>query len=602
MLRSIPRPVCELLLAILQHVPTVLGTALRYPLVARLSKRCGQCVAVHGGVHLRGLANIEFGDHVSIHPMSYIEGAGGLSIGSNVSVAHGVSIMTTEHDFSIPGIPTRDAPVLAQRVDVGDDVWIGCGARVLGGVTLGEGAVVGAGAVVTKSASPRSVVAGVPARVVREETKAAPLASRPSTVESPVHAIKSSPPSVLASRRPRVCYVITSPASTKLLRGQLASLRKRGFDVDLVCSPGRDLEAYGQLEGVRVHALPMQREINLVADLRALMQLVRLLRATRPDVVNASTPKAGLLGMLAARLAGVPVRIYVLRGLRLEATARLKRKLLASTERIASKCSDRVVCVSESLRDAYLRLGLTSAKKVAVIGAGSSNGVEVDAFACRDSDVGRRRREQIRRELKISDDAVVYGAVGRLNRDKGIVDLLLAFERVSQRLPNIRLLLVGDFEAGDPLPSAIREQIATDDRILQTGFVADAKPYYYAMDALVHASVREGFPNVVLEAAAAELPTIGRRVTGVVDAIADGATGLVVDPVGPLPLAEGMFRYGSDQALACRHGSAGRRRVETEFLPQAVWDGLADLYAELLTAKSLPAPVALWPPADRAVA
>jgi acetyltransferase-like isoleucine patch superfamily enzyme len=169
----LPRTMCELLLALVRHVPTLLGVALRYMLVARLAKRCGRCVAVFEGVYLRGLATTEFGDNVSIHPMCYVEGQGGLRIGSDASIAHGASILTVEHDFALPGVATRDAPLRPGRVEIGDDVWLGCGARVLAGVTIGPGAVIGAGAVVTRPAPAGCVAAGVPARVVRVHTKSA---------------------------------------------------------------------------------------------------------------------------------------------------------------------------------------------------------------------------------------------------------------------------------------------------------------------------------------------------------------------------------------------------------------------------------------------
>lgn len=171
LLRALPRSICNLLLLAARHMPTFAGVALRYMLVVRLAKKCGRCVAVFEGVYLRGLAEIEFGDNVSVHPMAYIEGAGGISIGSDVSIAHGVTIMSVEHDFSEPGLPTRDSPLQYAPVHIGDDVWLGAGVRVLGGVRIASGAVVGAGAVVTHDIPTQCVAAGVPARIIRERTK-----------------------------------------------------------------------------------------------------------------------------------------------------------------------------------------------------------------------------------------------------------------------------------------------------------------------------------------------------------------------------------------------------------------------------------------------
>jgi acetyltransferase-like isoleucine patch superfamily enzyme len=163
----LPRGVASVLFTLLRLMPTRLGVAARYVVVRRLAKYCGDCVAVHDGVYLFRLDNAAFGDNVSVHPMCYLDATGGLTIGNDVSIAHGASILTTEHDYTQPGVMIRDAPVTRAAVTIGDDVWIGAGARILAGVTIGAHAVVGAGAVVTRDVAARQVVAGVPARVLK---------------------------------------------------------------------------------------------------------------------------------------------------------------------------------------------------------------------------------------------------------------------------------------------------------------------------------------------------------------------------------------------------------------------------------------------------
>jgi len=166
-LRCVPRSACEVLFALTRNVPTKMGMALRYIFVARLARRCGECVSVHEGVYLLHLENAEFGDHISIHPLCYLDAYGGLLIGSHVSIAHNATLMTTEHDFMLEGVATRDAPVHSAPVELGDNVWVGCGARILAGISIGEGAVIGAGAVVTHDVPAATVAAGVPARVLK---------------------------------------------------------------------------------------------------------------------------------------------------------------------------------------------------------------------------------------------------------------------------------------------------------------------------------------------------------------------------------------------------------------------------------------------------
>lgn len=163
----IPRRACEAALVLLRNFPGFLGLGLRYVLLARLAKQCGQCVAVFEGVHLKSLHSISFGNNVSIHCMTYLDGQGSVTIGDDVSIAHGVSILSFEHDFTLEGVMTRDAPLVPSPVVIGDNVWIGCGVRILSGVSIGSGTVVGAGSVVAKSLGESIVAAGIPAREIK---------------------------------------------------------------------------------------------------------------------------------------------------------------------------------------------------------------------------------------------------------------------------------------------------------------------------------------------------------------------------------------------------------------------------------------------------
>jgi len=167
LLALLPRGVARLLMTLARPVPTRVGIALRYVLIRRLARRCGDCVAIHENVFLFRLERAEFGDNVSVHPMCYLEATGGLTIGSDVSIAHATTLLTTEHDYTRPGVTIRDAPVIEAPVKVGNDVWIGAGARILAGVRIGDHAVVGAGAVVTRDVPSMQVAAGVPARVLK---------------------------------------------------------------------------------------------------------------------------------------------------------------------------------------------------------------------------------------------------------------------------------------------------------------------------------------------------------------------------------------------------------------------------------------------------
>lgn len=382
--------------------------------------------------------------------------------------------------------------------------------------------------------------------------------------------------------RPTVLYCVTVPLSAwTLLRGQLAYFRKQGYDVHLACAPGPALADVAEREGVTVHELPMDREASsLMRDLRSLAAMSSLMRRIRPDVVNAGTPKAGLIGMLAARLTGVRARVYVLRGLRLETATGRTRRMLTFTEKIACNSADRVVCVSTSLRDRAVEIGIVPPGKTLVVGSGSSNGVELERF--RPDAQMLEEVARIRVTLGLPADAPTVGFIGRLTRDKGIVELTAAFETLYADDPTLRLLLVGDAEGGDPLPQHTRELLDSHPGIVRTGFVSETAPYYQLMDVLSLPSHREGFPNTPLEAAAAGRPTVTTDATGARDSVRDGITGLIV-PCGDVEaLTEALGGLLSDRQKTRRMGAQAQLRASEEFAPEQIWSGLGAVYRELL--------------------
>jgi len=395
-------------------------------------------------------------------------------------------------------------------------------------------------------------------------------------------------PQISASNRVRIVYVVTSSLSARLIRGQLNYLRQLGFEAFLISSSGDELYRTQTLEGVPTVAVPMAREIALWKDLRALWMLWRVMRQLRPSIVNFSTPKAALLGAIAAWLGRVPCRIYMLRGLRFETTVGLKRFGLVLCERIACRCANRIICVSESLRRKAVTMGLAMEERAIVIASGSSNGVEQSRFAPNSKQ--SCQTSELRLELGIPKGAPIVGFVGRLTRDKGISELVEAYLELRRYLPELRLLCVGGQEKGDPLPPEILHHLENEPGIIQTGFVQDPVPFYHVMDVLALPTHREGFPNVVLEAHAVGKPVVAARATGVVDAVIDGVTGILV-PVGDShALASALARVIQDQRLAAALGSAGRERVLREFGQEIVWDALAQEYLQLLQANGLTVP------------
>ena len=398
--------------------------------------------------------------------------------------------------------------------------------------------------------------------------------------------------------RPRLLNVVTSALMVGKLPGQLQYLHERGFDVTVISPGGQGLDQMARVEGVRTVELPIARQIALAQDAVSLWRLSRTMRALRPTITNVGTPKAGLLGGLAAWLNQVPCRVYTLRGLRFETTTGLKRLLLIHADRLACFFAHRVICVSHSLREKAIETGLTRREKTVVFGSGSSNGVDVRRFMPTPDMM--RQAGELRRELGIPAPAPILGYVGRLTRDKGIPELVDAFVRLGHRFPDLRLLLVGRFEDEDPLPVETRRQLETNphvivagDRTRQSGrqvgaqrrddwLVEDAAPYYALMDVFVLPSHREGLPNVVLEAQAAGKPVVAARATGVVDAISDGETGLLFPTGDVTALTDAVARLLQDKDLTHQLSGAGQLRVQREFRQEQIWEALHQEYLGLL--------------------
>jgi glycosyltransferase involved in cell wall biosynthesis len=376
-------------------------------------------------------------------------------------------------------------------------------------------------------------------------------------------------------RLPRIVVGITHSQTCLNLVGRLRALREAGFRVTLVSSPGAMLDLTVANEGVEGIGLPIRRGIAPVADIVSLLRLCLLLKHLKPVMTEFSTPKAGLLGSLAAWLCRVPVRVYLLRGLKLDTSHGIKRMLLLAAERTASACSHVVLCNSVSLRDEARALRVAPREKMALLGEGSSNGVDIHRFLPGESDVRKR--------LGLPNAIPVVGFVGRLTRDKGLPELIEAFELILKVEPMTRLLLVGWFDRSeDALDSRLKARIQGHPQIHCSGFVEDTAPFYRAMDILVLPTWREGFPNVVLEAAASGVPAITTLSTGSRDAVIPEVTGLLVPPGYPEAISEAVLKLLRDPERRRRLGEAARAWVSGHYARERVLSLTTAFYKSLV--------------------
>ena len=381
---------------------------------------------------------------------------------------------------------------------------------------------------------------------------------------------------------PGLTHVTTVPASLCFFRGQLDYMKERGFAVRAITSPGRDLERFAAEYEIGISAIEMARRITPWADLQAVWAMRRLLRRHRPAIVHAHTPKGGLLGLMAAFSSATPVRIYHMRGLPLTTASGWKRSLLWRTEWLSCQLAHQVLCVSESVRAVALAEKLCEPAKIKVLGHGSGNGVDAARRFNPDA-IDADARRGIRAALGVGSDALVIGYVGRIARDKGIVELAEAWRPIREANPNAHLLVIGRFERQDPVPGDTELAMRADPRVHLVGTTREIPRWYAAMDVVVLPTYREGFPNVLLEAAAMRLPVVATRVPGCVDAVEDGTTGILVAPRDACTLTSALQTYLEDPALRRRHGAAGRGRVLVHFRPEAIWDALYLEYLRLLS-------------------
>lgn len=381
--------------------------------------------------------------------------------------------------------------------------------------------------------------------------------------------------------QPTVILVTPAPISLwTFFRQQAAFMRARGIDVRAVSSPGPLLDRFADESGVPVIPVAISREISPLRDLVTIGCLVQVFRRLRPRIVHAHMSKAGLLAMIAARLARVPHRLYHNHGMAVLSTRGLTRMLLVVCEALTCRLASGAYSVSPSVRDFCEGSGICPRGKMRVFGNGSINGVDA-AEAFSPAKWTEERKAAMRWALNIPEDAHVVVFVGRVCRLKGLTELASAWREVREEFPSAHLLLAGEVDDRDPLPPEVMKSLKADPRVRQTGWVQDAAPVYAVADVFVLPSYHEGLPVTLLESAAMGLPAVATAIPGNTDVVTDGVTGTLVPVHDSAALAGAIGQYLRDPALGARHGRAGRARMLAEFRPHTVWDEIVAEYHRL---------------------
>ncbi len=311
-----------------------------------------------------------------------------------------------------------------------------------------------------------------------------------------------------------------------LLTHQMKFMKNEGFEVSMISANGNVVDELKLQEGCPHFVIPFTRRITPFADFLCLIKIIFLFLKIRPDIVHTHTPKAGLIGMLAAKIVGVKYRIHTIAGLPLMTEVGLKRKLLIFIEKLTYFSANIVHPNSKSLYDFVIINNLCNPNKLKTIGRGSSNGIDLESFDIKSID--EKILDNIKSRIKYSAENYYLLSVGRLVRDKGIEDIVNAFEKTQKKYKQLKLILIGNFEPNlDPLSKEIYEKIKSNSAIIHVGFTKDVKYYMNLSNLLVHASYREGFPNVLLQAGAMKCPIICSDIPGNIDIVEHQKTGLV---------------------------------------------------------------------------
>jgi glycosyltransferase involved in cell wall biosynthesis len=386
----------------------------------------------------------------------------------------------------------------------------------------------------------------------------------------------------MSQPKPRLVLITTSSGTIRgILLDQIRGLLTVGFEVQAISSPDEWIQECRERTGIPIHAVKMHRRLSPLSDMAALLRLWRLLRRLKPAIVHTHTPKAGLLGMMAASLAGTKIRVHTLPGFVSVTKKGWRRFLLNATDQLTFALATEVLCVSHSLRHAAIDSGLCPERKIRTLGHGSNHGVDLTRF---DPSIrSGADRLSVRERYGIPAHCLLLGFVGRIVRDKGMEELADAWISLRGEFPDLHLLLCGDFEAQDPISKKSRDIFENDPKVhLTRSFVDDMPAIYAALDISVLPTYREGLPGVVLEAAAMKIPIVATRVTGCVDIIQDGVTGLLVNPGNTQELLAALKTLIRNPELRQKLGESARDRVGLLFEATHVCALLQNEYRRLL--------------------
>lgn len=376
----------------------------------------------------------------------------------------------------------------------------------------------------------------------------------------------------------KLIRITTVPMALKvLLRGQMKYMREQGIDVLMVSADGVELEDVKAYEQCRHELVHMTRAITPWQDLVSLWKLYRLFRKEKPDIIHSHTPKAGLLAMIAGWMAGVKVRIHTIAGLRFTTATGISRKVMIAMEKLTGRMATHVWPNSRSLYEYIVDNKLVKADKLSIIGKGSSNGIDLQRFSR--SSLTEEGLQKTREIIAYDPQLFYIVAIGRVVKDKGIAELANAFARSYKNNPRLRLILVGGFEDHlDPLDADTLQLVKSHPGIILAGWHDEVEYFLALSDLFVHASYREGFPNVVLQAGAMECPALVSRIPGCVDIVDHEENGLIFEAQSAEDLYQKLQQAIHEPEQMKERAKRLRKKIEDNFERKHIQELIREQY------------------------
>ena len=381
------------------------------------------------------------------------------------------------------------------------------------------------------------------------------------------------------SRPKKLIRITTVPMSLLyLLPGQMDFMKKQGYEVLMISADGKERATVMEAENCPHTIVPMTRKITPFQDLKCLIQLIKIFRTEKPDIVHTHTPKAGLLGMIAAKICRVKIRIHTVAGLPMMVEKGTKYKILKFVEKLTYGAANHVWPNSNSLKEFITSKKLARPEKLSIIAKGSTNGINTDKF--NENSIVPEKLQEIKTSINYSVANTYLLCMGRLVKDKGIVELINVFKNISNSNPALKLLLVGDFEAAlDPLPEATIQEIKTNSSIIHISWTNDVEYYMHLADNFVFPSHREGFPNVLLQAGAMKLPIICSRIPGNIDIVENNETALIFDAGNESQIQSLILQAVNQKEKMLGMAVKLKQIICTEYPRTYIWQQLLQRYS-----------------------